>query len=529
MAGGVAASGALTTMGTSDLYAQKKAMPHANNYGFFNVRTYGATGDGTTIESKAINAAIDAANEAGGGTVYFPAGTYASYSIHLKSNITLYLEQGCTILAAETPAGGTTSGAYDLAEPNGPWEKYQQFGHNHFHNSLIWGENISNCGITGPGLIWGKGLSRGDNHNLPLAETPGVGNKSIAIRNAHNVILRDFSILKGGHFGVLVTGVDNLTIDNLKIDTNRDGIDIVCCRNVRVSNCSVNSPWDDAICPKSQSILGYPRSTENLTITNCYVTGGYEMGSMLEGTWKRLPDDTPIPRTGRIKCGTESNAGFKNITISNCVFELSRGLALETVDGAVVEDITVTGITMRECTNTPIFMRLGARMRAPAGTEIGSLKRVIISDIVSSRSQSVFTGAGLIAGIPGHSIEDIKIRNVYLEHVGGGTAAMASIVPVEQIKIYPDPKNFGPLPASGFYVRHAKNIEFSNVELAWSQPDARPAFWMQDVDGVDIFRFKLPRGNMGPTFVLREVSDFNLSTSHRLKDIYLDKVSEKHW
>jgi len=154
---------------------------------------------------------------------------------------------------------------------------------------------------------------------------------------------------------------------------------------------------------------------------------------------------------------------------------------------------------------------------------------VIISDIVSSRSQSVFTGAGLIAGIPGHSIEDIKIRNVYLEHVGGGTAAMASIVPVEQIKIYPDPNNFGPLPASGFYVRHAKNIEFSNVELAWSQPDARPAFWMQDVDGVDIFRLKLPRGNMGPTFVLREVSDFNLSTSHRLKDIYLDKVSEKHW
>src|SRR6185312_4320848 len=156
-------------------------------------------------------------------------------------------------------------------------------------NRTCLGKDISNIGIVGPGLIWGKGLSRGLRNHQPLAETPGVGNKSIALRNAHNVIFRDFSVLQGGHFAILVTGVDNLTVDNLKIDTNRDGMDIVCCRNVRVSNCSINSPWDDAICPKSQYILGYLRSTENLTITNCYVTGGYELGTMLDGTWKRLP------------------------------------------------------------------------------------------------------------------------------------------------------------------------------------------------------------------------------------------------
>lgn len=529
LAGSAVVSGSALTIGANDLHAQAKKPTPKERTGFFDVRVYGATGDGVTIDTKAINAAIDAANHAGGGTVYFPPGTYASYSIHLKSNVIIYLEQGCTIVAAESPVGGATSGAYDLAEPNGPWEKYQEFGHNHFHNSLIWGEDISNIGIVGPGLIWGKGLSRGLRNHQPLAETPGVGNKSIALRNAHNVIFRDFSVLQGGHFAILVTGVDNLTVDNLKIDTNRDGMDIVCCRNVRVSNCSINSPWDDAICPKSQYILGYLRSTENLTITNCYVTGGYELGTMLDGTWKRLPDDTPIPRTGRIKCGTESNAGFKNITISNCVFELSRGFALETVDGALAEDITFTGITMRECTNTPIFMRLGARMRAPSDLPIGSLKRVIISNVVSYNSQSMFAGGGLIAGIPGHLIEDVKLNELYLEHVGGGTPEMAAIMPAEDIKRYPDPRMFGNLPASGFFVRHAKNIEFSNIELAWSKPDARPAFWMQGIDGADIFRLKLPRGYGGPAFSLRDVSDFSVSGSRGLKDLYLDKVEEKHW
>ena len=105
-----------------------------------------------------------------------------------------------------------------------------------------------------------------------------MGNKAIALKNCRNVIFRDFSILKGGHFGLLLTGVDNLTIDNLKIDTDRDGIDIDCCQNVRVSNCTVNSPWDDGICPKSSYALGYARATRNVTITNCWVTGTYELG-----------------------------------------------------------------------------------------------------------------------------------------------------------------------------------------------------------------------------------------------------------
>lgn len=134
-------------------------------------------------------------------------------------------------------------------------------------------------------------MSRGEASELPKAESPGVGNKAIVLKNCRNVILRDFDIPMRGHFAVLLTAVDNVVINGMTIDTNRDGIDIDCCRNVRVSNVLVNSPWDDAICPKSSFALGYPRSTENVMITNCYVTGMYEYGSLLAGTFKKVTYD----------------------------------------------------------------------------------------------------------------------------------------------------------------------------------------------------------------------------------------------
>ncbi len=205
---------------------------------------------------------------------------------------------------------GPSSGGYDAAEPQGAWEPYQDYGHNHWHNSLLWGENLHDVSILGPGRIWGKGLSRGHQHDTerpPDSSKPGVGNKTIALKLCRNVTLRDFQILKGGWFGILATGVDNLTIDNLRIDTNRDGMDIDCCRNVRVSNCTVNSPYDDGICPKSSFALGYARATENVTITNCFVTGNYEIGSVLDGTWKPMPAviRRPCDGTHQVRHGIE--------------------------------------------------------------------------------------------------------------------------------------------------------------------------------------------------------------------------------
>src|SRR2546427_9485074 len=306
----------------------------------YNVKAFGATGDNKTLDTSAINKAIDTAAAAGGGTVYFPAGNYLSVSIHLKSNIALYLDQGATIIAANT----SSDAKYDPPEPN-EWDKYQDFGHSHWRNSLIWGENLTNVSILGPGMIWGKGLVRSgtqsrtqqQNDALNAARAgepktpfgypnprdevePGWGNKSISLKLCRNVIIRDITILHGGHFAILATGVDNLTIDNLKIDTNRDGIDVDACKNVRISNCTVNSPFDDGICPKSSFALGFARATENVTITNCQVSG-YDEGTFLDGTYKREYNKYSINGpTGRIKFGTESNGGFKNITISNCVF-----------------------------------------------------------------------------------------------------------------------------------------------------------------------------------------------------------------
>ena len=491
---------------------------------FFNVRRFGARGDGTTIDTPAINNAIAAAAEAGGGTVTFPAGTYASYSIHLKSNVSLYLESGAAILAASTSLEGTTAGGYDPAEPQGPWEPYQDYGHNHWHNSLIWGEDIHDVAILGPGLIWGKGLSRGhvDDIDLPKTDRPGVGNKAIALKNCRNVILRDFSMLAAGWFAILATGVDNLTIDNLKIDTNRDGMDIDCCRNVRVSNCSVNSPWDDAICLKSSFALGYSRATENVTVNNCYVTGGYQLGTLLDGTFKRLGAEFKHP-TGRIKCGTESNGGFKNITISNCVFESCRGFALETVDGALCEDITFTGITMRDVRNSPLFLRLGTRMRGPKDIPVGSLKHVLISNVVSSGALPEL--CSIVSGVPGHRIEDIQISDVYLQQLGGGAAAMAELNPLEKESEYPEPSMFGGLPSSGFFLRHVKNIEMSNVEIATEQPDARPAFWINDVAGADFFRVNVPRASRA--FAMRDVREFRVFGSRKIKETTLEQAAHQ--
>ena len=301
--------------------------------GHYHVRVFGAKGDGKTLDTPAVNKAIEVAAAAGGGIVRFSAGAYLCYSVHLKSNIVLLLDPGATIVAASPAQGG--GGGYDPPEPNS-WDKFQDFGHSHWRNSLLWGEGIENLSILGPGLIWGKGLSRGEGDTALAA---GVGNKSISLKNCRNVTLRDVSILHGGHFAILATGVDNLTIDNLRIDTNRDAIDVDCCRNVRISNCSINSPWDDGICLKSSYGLGLARSTDHVTICNCYVTGGYEEGTMLDATYKRIGE---APRNGRIKFGTESNGGFRNITVSNCVVEDCRGLALEAVDGAHLEDVSIT-------------------------------------------------------------------------------------------------------------------------------------------------------------------------------------------
>ncbi|WP_069660946.1 rhamnogalacturonidase [Arcticibacter eurypsychrophilus] len=482
----------------------------------YNVKDFGAKGDGINLDHIAINSAIDKAASAGGGTVYVPAGTYLSNSIHLKSNISLYLDQGATLLAADGKG-------YDVAEPSVS-DKFQDFGHSHWHNSLIWGENLENISILGPGTIYGKGLTRG---SFPES---GMGNKAIALKLCRNVILKDFTLLYGGHFGILATGVDNMTIDNLKMDTNRDGIDVDCCFNVRISNCTINSPWDDGICLKSSYALGYSKPTQNVTITNCQVSG-YDRGTFIDGTYQRkeahLVPDHEGP-TGRIKFGTESNGGFKNITISNCVFEYCRGLALETVDGGLLEDVTISNITMRDIVNSPLFLRLGSRMRGPEGTPVGELRRILISNVTVYNADSHF--ASIISGIPGHDIEDVKLSNIniYYRQIDSAESKIQVNVP-EIEKMYPEPEKFGVLPAYGFFIRHVKNIEMNDIQVSFLGKETRSAFVLVDVKGIAINNLKAAKAGQASLFNLQDVQDFTLRSSKNIKDRSLKATKSKRF
>jgi polygalacturonase len=460
------------------------SIPHDR---LFDVCAFGAIGDGRTIDSGAINRAIEAASRAGGGTVLIPAGCYASYSIRLRSRVRLQLDTGAVVLAAHA----SETAGYDLPEESVATQfPYQDFGHSHWRNSLIWGIGLHDIAIEGDGLIWGRGLVNGDfEPGRPPAMQAGVGNKAIALHGCRNVILKDFSILQAGHFAVLATGTSSIKVKGLKIDTNRDGLNFDCCRDVQVIRCRINSPNDDGICLKSTYALGGPVLTEDVLIAGCWITGDYELGSTLDGSYRPLGNAARANvthRTGRIKLGTESNGGFRRIVMTNNVFQGCRGLALETVDGGVLEDVRIRGLTMRDVRNAPIYIRLGARLNGPPGSVPGKLRGISIRDV--DCEQRISSMPIIVSGIPGHLIEDVEMRDVHMRIRGGGTARMAAIVPPEAVRSYPDPEGFGvDLPACGLFARHVERLDVRRFTIECTRPDQRPAAWLQDIARGQVF------------------------------------------
>jgi len=464
-----------------------------------DVRRFGARGDGTALDHDAINRAIAAAARTG-GTVMVPAGRYLCFSVRLMSRVTLVLAAGATIVAAD-PA--RHAGRYDDPEPT-EHDVYQDFGHSHFRNSLIWGDGVEDVAIVGPGRIHGLGLTRdgpgarwtrAGSHPVSMkgvsaaemgrlepgrAAMNGLGNKAIALKNARRVRLDGFEILKGGHFAILATGCDDLAIERLAIDTDRDGIDIDSCRFVTVRGCRVNSPNDDAIVLKSSLALGHPRACEDVEVADCAVSG-FDMGTMLDGTRRRTqalaPDRDRV--TGRIKLGTESNGGFRRVFIRDCRFERCRGLALETVDGGVLEDVSVERLRMDEVTTAPLFLRTGDRRRGPAGTALGRIRGVSIRDVTATGIDPRYPAT--IAGLADSPVEDVTIADVSLRYAGGGTAAEAARTVPEARDAYPEPSMFGVLPAHGLYARHARGLAVKGLEIATDRADARPPIVLEDV------------------------------------------------
>jgi hypothetical protein len=318
---------------------------------------------------------------------------------------------------------------------------------------------------------------------------------------------------------------------------------------VRISNSSINTPNDDAITLKGTHALGAARSSENITITNSLVSG-YDVGSLLDATYKRTLERAPDRDgpTGRIKIGTESEGDFRNITISNIVFDRSRGLALESVDGAHIEDVSVSNITMRQVSNAPFFLRVGSRMRAPKGVEVGAIRRVSISNVVVYDADPRY--GSIVAGIPGHDVEDVKFNNIRIVYRGGlnldqvakqppdlvntfffratgGIPPREPYATPEREKEYPEPSMFGMLPAWGFFIRHAKGIELNNVELSFMKEDRRPAFVIDETEGVELAHVRAQKATGIPTVVLIDAKDFVVSGASSIPDIRLAAAAKR--
>ena len=492
-----------------------------NGHGF-NVRDYGAAADGITLDHHAFNKAIEAATAAGGGMVRVPAGNYLCGSIRLKSRINLHLDPGAVITAAPNRMN-----AYDETEDFIP-PAYQDGGHTYFRNSLIWGENLDHVSITGTGMIDGRGswneeegliawnpvldrmggcASEGetpppklgpDGKPLPNSGLPPVrrGNKALALKLCKNILIRDVTIFRAGHFAILATGCDNMTIDNVSIDTNRDGINIDCCRNVTVSNCRINSPYDDAITPKSSYALGELRLTENLMIVNCMVSG-FEVGTLLDGTM--VPGKKN--QVGRIKFGTESSGGFRNVTISNCTFRCSMGLALQSVDGGIMENVTISNIVMTDVRDYGIHITTGNRNRTPGVTTPSRMRNVRISNVVMDGVNKV---AGIIiTGLPEQSLENIRLENIRMTTLGRGTLKDAQKI-IPEAGAYPRANWAGDLSAYGIFARHVKGLELSDIHIDFKKPEMRPAARFENIDGLVIDNFKARVGEGVETAVFAD-------------------------
>ena len=472
----------------------------------YNVKDYNAIGDGQILDTEAINAAIEACAAAGGGTVSFPAGTYLSGSIRLKSNVALTISEGATIVGAPNDIH-----AYDPAEEN-PYDMYQDFGHSHWHNSLIWGEGLENITIQGSGTIHGGGITRSD-------APDGGGDKAIALKLCKNIIIKDITIKQGGHFAILASGCENITIDNIRIYTARDGINLDCfTRNAEITNSYIEAVryedgqpagGDDAIALKSSYALGYASISENITVDNCTIWSG----------------------CNALQFGSETAGDFRNVRFSNITIlgTEKAGIGITSNDGSVIDSVTFSDITMSKVA-TPIHIKIGARGRAPDNPPVGEIRNIVLSNITANDVYGYSKDrkwTSTIAGTPGHPVENIIMNNITITYKGGGEKEWANIDPPETDEH--QPRKLGIRPSYGFYCRHVKGLEFHNVKVGFEEDDLRPALIFDDADCSELDRVTAERAaGSDATVVLEQVHDFNMHDCSGLPDVqsaYMEESS----
>lgn len=414
----------------------------------FNILDYRAKGDGVTLNTKSIQAAIDACSKSGGGTVWFPSGRYVSGTIYLKSHVTLFLD-----------AGAVLSGSKNLKDYPVTISKIRSYTDNYTDKSLIYGEDLEEIAINGQGTIDGNGASF--EINGPYKIRPYL----IRIINCRKIQIKDITITNSPMWVQHYLACEDVFINGItvisRVNANNDGIDIDGCENVRISDCNIIS-GDDAIVLKST----LDKPCKNVTVTNCVLSSD----------------------CNALKLGTETNGGFQDIIFSNCAISNTHlaGITLQLVDGGTLERVTVSNITMNNV-GAAIFIRLGNRARpyneSTPKPGMGMLSHVIIENIQATNVGK--TGCS-ITGLPGFRAEDISLRNISLTFLGGGTNEPATAELPELPMAYPEHDMFGTLPAYGFYCRHCKNIRFDNIELGFNSQERRPAIICDDVEDLTL-------------------------------------------
>ena len=426
----------------------------------YSILDFGAVNDTVTLNTIAIQKAIDKCAEKG-GKVIVPTGKYVIGTIKLKSNVELYLEDGANLLGSNSLFDYSTSNKGAIEAPA-------------FNKCLIYAENSNNIKITGKGVINGRGFKE----NFPEKKDDKLAERPMLLRfiNCKNITFTNITLKNSASWCTHLVDCDSIVAQNVNIDShvniNNDGFDLDGCKNILIENCNIHT-GDDGICPKSTTT----RLTEKMVVKNCRV----------------------ISNTSAFKCGTSSRGGFKNITISDCDFSDTRMgvIKLLMVDGGILEDINISNITMNNVEG-PIFIRLGNRGRTyekpteqiydqeveSEGAPVGSVKNITIRNVKATVVSDISERCGImISGIPGHSIEKVLLQDIDISYPGGGTVEDAGRQVAEDIARYPEQFFFGVLPAWGAYIRHAKNIQFKNVTMTTRKPDKREKIVLKDVEG----------------------------------------------
>ncbi len=442
----------------------------------FNVRDFGAVGDGTTNDSPAVDAAITAANAAGGAVVDFPPGTYlAGGSIHLKSGVVLDLAAGATLL-------GAASG-YDAAEPN-PYDAYQDYGHSHFHDAMIWGDNLRDIGFIGSGVIDGGG------HLITGNPKAGQADKLISLTRCTNLTVSGITLRRGGHFGMLINGCTNVRSDHLTIDTasDRDGWNVISTRNVLITNITVASN-DDALVFKSDWALGATLPSGNVVVDHAHLSARCCNALMF----------------GSETCGDFTNYFFNDITITGAG---KSGLGIVSMDGARISHVFYHHVTMSG-TASPITEKVGTRARCGNSPGVGSISDIHYDDVTGTAAGAY---SPTLWGQPGQPIHDVTFTNVHLTLPGGHAPMDPNAVPTDNGDY--NPNSLSTRPAYGFYLHNVARVDLVDSSLALAADDGRPAFIVNAGRDVSLRHVTVQRGSTSPFDLgFQSVSGYCLSGS----------------